>query len=104
MPLPLLAGGEMGQIDRDRAVFTGCPQTHKPCPLVFAFLARLTHAMECAQKVTGQYPDMAGQICMNDCPFGQACQLSWQGRDGIVSVDDGARQILQMPLCKAGAA
>lgn len=94
----------MGHVRRDAKTSTGCPQVHKPCPLVFAFLARLTHGMALATDVTGQCPDMTGALWLNDCPLGQRCQLSWHSQDGIVCVHDGVRQLLQMPLCEAGAA
>lgn len=93
----------MGYVRHDTTPFAGCPQTQKICPLVFAFLARLAHGVALANAVTGQCPDMSGELCLQDCPLGEKCQLTWQSRDGVVSVHDGARKVLQMPLSSAGA-
>lgn len=83
--------------------FAGCPQTHAPCPLVFAFLARLVHGVALASQVTGHCPEMTGALCLQECPLGENCQLTWQSRDGVVFVHDGARKLLQMPLEMAAA-
>ncbi len=93
----------MGCARQDAPPFAGCPQAREPCPLVFAFLARLAHGVALANQVTGQCPDMMGELCLHDCPLGERCQLTWQSRDGVVCVHDGARLLLQMPLCEIRA-
>ncbi|MDD7971211.1 hypothetical protein [Roseinatronobacter alkalisoli] len=62
------------------------------------FLERLGASMTLVEKVTGDIPDMHGEVVLDQCPHARDCLLQWRAGQGRMELCHAQTPLLQAHL------